>query len=256
MHRIHFLAALIALLFWHDSLGAAQTTRWPNGALVAVSLSYDDALDSQLDIAIPALDRHGFRASFYVPASYSGMQRRLEEWRQLAQHGHELGNHTLFHSCHPERPWVEPEQDLERYTLKQITREIQTANTFLKALDGLSERTLAPPCSDLTIAGESYLPSVSADFIAVRGRDNGLPPGSQALFAADGLDGAALVRFVQDNSSPGMLIHIVFHGVGGDILPVTEAAHEQLLEFLAQHRQVYWVDTYRDIMLHVRRRGD
>ena len=37
-------------------------------ARAAVSLAYDDALDSQLDNAIPALDRHGLRATFYLTA--------------------------------------------------------------------------------------------------------------------------------------------------------------------------------------------
>ena len=45
---------------------SSQDISWPNGARVAVSLSYDDALDSQLDHAVPSLDEHGFKASFYL----------------------------------------------------------------------------------------------------------------------------------------------------------------------------------------------
>ena len=37
---------------------------WPNGARAAVSLSYDDTLNSQLDNAAPVLDKHGIKASF------------------------------------------------------------------------------------------------------------------------------------------------------------------------------------------------
>jgi peptidoglycan/xylan/chitin deacetylase (PgdA/CDA1 family) len=38
---------------------------WPAGHRGAVSLSYDDGLDSQLDLAVPALERHGFRGTFF-----------------------------------------------------------------------------------------------------------------------------------------------------------------------------------------------
>src|SRR3546814_1913747 len=64
-----------------------------------LSLAYDDALDSQLDNAIPALDRHGFHASFYLPLAAATLRTRLDEWRAAAARGHELGNHTLFHQC-------------------------------------------------------------------------------------------------------------------------------------------------------------
>ena len=42
---------------------------WPNGQKAAVSLGYDDALDSQLDHVIPQLDKYGFKGSFYLQLS-------------------------------------------------------------------------------------------------------------------------------------------------------------------------------------------
>ena len=50
---------------------------WPGGQKVAVSLSYDDALNSQLDNAVPALDKYNLKASFYVLPSKSVMNERL-----------------------------------------------------------------------------------------------------------------------------------------------------------------------------------
>ena len=38
----------------------------PNNALAAVSLSYDDPLNSQLNNAIPALDKYDLKGSFYL----------------------------------------------------------------------------------------------------------------------------------------------------------------------------------------------
>ena len=38
--------------------------RWPKGKRAAVSLSFDDARTSQLDVGIPLLDRHKVPATF------------------------------------------------------------------------------------------------------------------------------------------------------------------------------------------------
>ena len=54
---------------------------WPGGARAAVSLAYDDGLDSHLDIALPALNRYGFKGSFYLTLSSTAVRDRLEEWR-------------------------------------------------------------------------------------------------------------------------------------------------------------------------------
>jgi len=84
-----FKAFFVALL----GLQSAQAVEtWPNGARAAVSLAYDDALDSQLDNALPALQRHGFKATFYLTLANAPVRRRMAEWRAAAQRGHELGN--------------------------------------------------------------------------------------------------------------------------------------------------------------------
>lgn len=72
---------------------------WPGGARAAVSLGYDDGLASQLDHVVPALNRRGLRASFYVPINSPTVPGRQAEWRAAAAAGHELGNHSLFHGC-------------------------------------------------------------------------------------------------------------------------------------------------------------
>ena len=50
---------------------------WPHGAKAAVSLAYDDAIDSQLDNAIPALDRVGLKGSFYLKLASPAVARRM-----------------------------------------------------------------------------------------------------------------------------------------------------------------------------------
>ena len=242
------LTLALSLFFPLDDTGADDSPDLRSAETrVAVSLSYDDALESQLDHALPALNQHGFKASFYLPLAYPGM-RRLEDWRAAARQGHELGNHTLFHPCHPDNYWVEREQDLEQYTIKQLVREVETANRFLQALDGWQVRTFTPPCLDLTIGGKSYVPLIEKLFIAIKGLDNGMPPGSHVLWAPDNVDGETLIDYVRDQAGQVEVINILFHGVGGDYLAVSTEAHEQLLQYLANNQDIYQVDTYRNIM--------
>ena len=43
---------------------------WPEGARAAVSLSFDDARPSQVDVGLPIFDRHGVKVTFFlVPSS-------------------------------------------------------------------------------------------------------------------------------------------------------------------------------------------
>ena len=39
---------------------------WPNRQLAAVSLTFDDGLQSQLDLAVPILEECAVRGTFYV----------------------------------------------------------------------------------------------------------------------------------------------------------------------------------------------
>lgn len=122
----------------------AHAPFWPHSARAAGSLAYDDALSSQLDIAIPALNRHRLKGSFYLPLSGDTVQARMADWRKVASKGHELGNHTLFHQCSrsaPDRGWVTPANDLDTTTVGQLVAQIRVGNSLLHAIDGKTLRT-------------------------------------------------------------------------------------------------------------------
>src|SRR5579871_3888906 len=82
------------------AFGAAAPPRpfaWQNGAKAAVSLTYDDGLDSQLANAAPALASAGFKATFFLTKNNVGPA--LGDWIKLSRSGHEMGNHTVSHPC-------------------------------------------------------------------------------------------------------------------------------------------------------------
>lgn len=255
---------LLALAGAATGAGAAETFPWPNGAKAAVSLAYDDAADSQLDHAIPTLDKYGVKGTFYLTLSSQAIDKRLPEWRAAAQRGHELANHSLFHQCRrslPERGWVEPHRDLDTTSVAQMKDQVTLANTMLYAIDGRRERTFTAPCGDLLAAGgQEYLPAVHADFVAIKasvGRGAvpsmaKLDPYRVPVVAPVGLTGQQLIAMVKEAADKGTMVAFTFHGIGGDHLANSSAAHEELVKYLADNRKVYWTDTFLNIMKHVK----
>jgi len=235
---------------------------WPHGAKAAVSLAYDDAIDSQLDNAIPALDRVGLKGSFYLKLASPTVARRMPEWRAAAANGHELGNHTLFHQCSaalPDRAWVMPEDNIDTTSAARLVAQVRLGNTMLHAIDGQTERTFTVPCGDVLATGENYVKLIHGDFVAIKSGFGGvvpdmatLDPYSVAVDAPDGATGEQLIALVKEVGAKGTMINFTFHGIGGDYITTSNKAHEELLAFLAAHRDVYWTDTFIHIMTYVK----
>jgi peptidoglycan/xylan/chitin deacetylase (PgdA/CDA1 family) len=235
---------------------------WPDGQRAAVSLAYDDALPSQLDNAIPALDRHGLKGTFYLTLAADTVRERMEEWRAAARSGHELGNHSLFHQCSARgagREWVQPEQDLDTTTVARMQAQVAVANTMLHAIDGSTEFTYTAPCGDRAAADGEYIAAVAPMFLGIKLVGGDVVPDMWALDRAAvpvtvpvDATGAELIALVEEAGRRGTMINFTFHGIGGDHLPVSNEAHEELLAFLAANRHLYWTDTFRNQMRWVR----
>jgi len=126
--------------------GTVRTGKTDRMALI--SLTFDDGLASQLDYAIPTLQRHGLRGTFYLSVGNQGFGRRHEDWAAAAKAGHELANHTIFHPGVSSKSSVTDGIALESYSLDRMHRELVAANNVLRMLDGRDERTFAFPGSN------------------------------------------------------------------------------------------------------------
>jgi peptidoglycan/xylan/chitin deacetylase (PgdA/CDA1 family) len=94
------LAALSVTALMARPAADAKSPRpfaWPKGARAAVSLTYDDGLNSQLANAAPDLDAFGFKATFFL--TQENMDARLADWQALERRGHEMADHTISHPC-------------------------------------------------------------------------------------------------------------------------------------------------------------
>lgn len=234
---------------------------WPNQTKAAISLSYDDALDSQLTNAIPTLDKYQLKATFYLVTDAQGIFQKTDQWRSAAKNGHELGNHTLYNSCSgskPNREWVKSFNDLDNKTLEEQILEISTANTLLEAIDGQKHRTFTLPCFDNTIKNKNYIPYIGKMFAGIKSHIGPIPESMNifnvkdaAVFAPNQHTGKELIAIAKQAAQKGTIANFTFHGVGGDYLSVSKNAHEELLKYLADHQDIYWVGTYRNISLYL-----
>jgi peptidoglycan/xylan/chitin deacetylase (PgdA/CDA1 family) len=245
-----FLALALGLVC---GVSAASATSWPNGAKAAVALTYDDALDSQLDHAVPVLDAAGFKATFFL----SGVkQADVPRWRTVAAEGHELANHTIFHPCAAANFPADPRYTAEAYTPASMLREIEQQNVLLAALDGQPRHGFATPCGQSKAGGVDYLETLRAANLVtyvrgvvatpedlradVAGMD---PMHVPARGFPEGVTGEQLIDFARQAQAGGGMAVFLFHGVGGDYLQVSDAAHRQLIDWLKANPGEVWVTT-------------
>lgn len=241
---------LFALLLTGIRPALAQLAKPWNNRDCAVVLSYDDAIDIDLDNVVPALDSMKLKGTFYLIGSSPVVTKRVEGWRLAAKHGHELGNHSLFHPCDgslPGRSFVSAETDLSRYTVQRAVNEIRANNTLLKAIDGKDNRTFAYPCGDLTIGGKNFYDGLRNDFVAARGVSPGLESAGSINFdnvkcySINGQSAEYMIGLVKQAMSEHKLIVFLFHGVGGGhSLNVDLKEHSKLLHFLKDNRSKIW----------------
>ena len=254
------------------------STIWPRNLTCAVSLTYDDGLAGHARELAPALADFGLPATFFVPIE-SDLIRNTDRWRRVAEQGHELGNHTVFHPCHKsdvstgalrnsltdDRSWVEPCFDLAGYTESRFRRELSVASGVLAAIDGRRERTYGNTCFETTLGSPSAPISMSGVlrplFVAARGglKDISAHPGAELdLFDVgtrqiDGQSVAQLKKIVDEARVRNGWAVLTAHGVGPSDheLYVDEEVHWSFVRWLRSQTDV-WVATFIDVARHAR----
>lgn len=233
----------------------AQTMQWPHHKKAAIVLTYDDALLSQLDTAVPQLKRAGFKATFFLTSDIDYVT--IPRWEKLAKEGFELGNHTIFHAC-PATPDNPVSSD--NYSQAQIIAEIDVMNRFLFALDGKTRRAFAYPCAETTVGGRDYVDSLrlssQVTFARVGGDETSVITDFKHLDSLrvpslgldDHTDAATIIGFIKNVQAAGGLGIIMFHGIGGDYITTATEAHQAVLDYLVKNRREIWITTFSKAM--------
>jgi len=148
----------ITPLSMRQGMGQFGIANYLGNRKAAVSYTFDDGLQSQLDYAVPVLDTYNFKGTFNVIAGYvrdldTDPQTELavssgtvagswQSWARIKANGHEIGNHSF---SHPHLPALSDPA--------QIDQEINGSAAISQAQLGVHPFTFAFPYNEET----SYL---------------------------------------------------------------------------------------------------
>lgn len=258
-----FIAFVVTEIVRVDARPAADGFAWPRGYRAAISLSFDDARESQLDQGVPLFAETGTKVTFYLTASNLGT--RAIDWKAAAAAGHELGNHSMIHPCSGNFAWSRS-RALEDFSLDRMRQELNDATRAIEDATGVRPVTFAYPCGQ-TFVGRgrttaSYAPLVSELFIAGRlwlseaPNDPGYVDLAQLFgYPMDDVDFSALEPIVRDTIDRGQWLVLAGHDIGqqpGKQVTRVETLRA-LTRYLRERRQTVWVDTVGAIAKYVQR---
>ena len=235
---------------------------WPGGQRAAVSLTYDDGLDSQLDFAVPDLEDAGMKATFFL--TRENVEEKLTDWQAAWRLGHEVGNHSVTHPCKLRRCTSDVFGDTEVEPMEMFLDQNFTADRF---------RSYAYPCG-ITGLGEGALHQRIARYEHVlRGRiaaarttsglcnnplrvanDPFLLHGYEPTYQVD--DPRLAFHYVRRTVAKGGWAILVFH----DVFKVhssdpendgqtSQASHRTILAWLAE--QPVWCAPLGEVFQHI-----
>ncbi len=270
INRRQFLGAAAAAATL-PSVGASAPTRaipsptmWPGDRSAAVSLTFDDAMQTQLDNAGPILKKHGLNGTFFaVTGPSSTWLKRPDDWRRLAAEGNEIGSHTVHHPCMLKV--IKPHS--QDYTPEMMLKEMRdSSEAIIERLGTRRGMTFAYPCGDMTFGSEAdlarnqarYLDYVSQYYFAARGYNSWAPVVAEDInpLTVPVLGWTAGKNFpsLLDQLEPARQGHnwgvFVFHGVGGQWLSVTSQTLDELAGFLARHTEI-WTATFGNVVRYI-----
>jgi peptidoglycan/xylan/chitin deacetylase (PgdA/CDA1 family) len=223
----------------------------------AVSLTFDDGFESQLDKGIPALRNAGIRATFYPKLMGGLWEKNRSAWQEVAAAGHEIGNHSLSHTCSSN---FGDRKGLEETTLEEIEADVLAAQAMLQAaLPGRKDWTFCYPCA-LSYVGrgvgrQSYVPVVAKHFLAGRGYGGFGHANHPAkvdlayVWALDvsRMDGFEMIGLVEELTARGRWVVLAFHEIEGRRLSVTGYDFEMLLGHLKRRSDRIWTAPFAEV---------
>jgi peptidoglycan/xylan/chitin deacetylase (PgdA/CDA1 family) len=215
----------------------------------AVTLTYDDALPTQLNVAAPLLKQHNLVATFFV----TDVRANPAPWAALLADGHELASHTLIHPCPKVNTWVAPGKANEDYDLARMGTELDQSVELLKTMGQKPPFTFAYPCGVTWVGDsqESYIPLIEERFSAARGVASAPVQAGVNLYEVPATfsmgTGPELIAIAEQAKTQKTWVVYGFHGIGGDSNITPAASHQALLEYLDEQRASFHIATFQEL---------
>ncbi len=240
---------------------------WPDRQAAAVTLKFDDGLESHRSELAPLLESFGLRGTFYLcPAgTREEWLERASRWRPLLDAGHEIGNHTMTHPA-PVALIGEPAPHSYEQMTPQVYRDdVLEAHRRLELAFGPRQWSFCYPCYQTWVGvgvnRQSVVPFIARHFAAAcTGGEISKPynlPRHCDLHAlmtlhAEGLTGSDLIARVESARRMNRWMILTFHGIDEGHLAVGRNDLEELLAYLGRNRNSIWTAPVINVALHVR----
>ena len=224
--------------------------KWPEGKKAAISLSFDDARESQVLRGTDLLDQFGVKATFFVVPS--AVEKQLNGWKKAVANGHEIGNHSLNHPCTGNFSWSRSHA-LEDYTLKMMKSELEKCNKRVQELLSVTPSVFAYPCGQKFVGKglntKSYVPLVSKMFLLGRGwMDEAANDPGYCNFAQltgiemDGKNFDEILPLINDAVKNGTWLVLAGHEMGDEGPQTTRLTMlKQLAEYVQNPANGIWI---------------
>jgi len=238
---------------------------WPDGKSAAVSLTFDDGVQSQWETVIPMLSERDMLGTIYIPMADDGAFYRFQDhWRDAVAAGHEIGNHSMTHPC-CRNLWIAGNGlNTDCMTVEQVEAEIVEAKRRLEdELPDQPEHSFAYPCGEKQVGRgvnkQSYVPAVARHHIAGRAVGDGISINDPAqvdladIWAPMPVDetGQRLVEITQRALDQRKWAVLAFHGIGDEHLSNSVETFAYLLDWLDERRESVWVDSLIHVARHI-----
>ncbi len=230
-----------------DAASAVRVARFQGDRRAAISLTFDDGMGDQLALAVPVLDRLGFKGTFFVIASRTpetdeeAKAKRPGDWgsiswpqlKALAAQGHEIGNHSWSHAM------------LTRIDDAALDVEVN------KSYDSIAEHLGSPPIT-FCYPGNGFDERVKAAALKRHLTDREHCFDFQETTKADGTN-AEIDRAVAEGRWIVAIVHGILNGYAA--FPSLKA-FEGHLQYVKDREDKIWVDTFANVFRYGRERDE
>ena len=218
----------------------------------AVSITLDDGLRDQYDVAVPLLDQYGFKATFFIipgltpETNEEAAKKKPGDWggiswvrlQELASYGNEIASHTWTHES------VITNKDGQRIDMEPAKLEAQVSKAYdaIKEKIGLAPFTFASPGNAINeavrAAAYRYHPVI---------RDQCERFGASSPTSKDFTTeqaNATVERYLSQGRALVWMIHAITNGYNAQSSPDVLENH---LKYLRSREDALWVDTYANV---------
>lgn len=233
--------------------------KWYGNKDAAVSLRFDDSLESHVNFVIPKLNEYGIKATFMINPGLGRYKKNKDFWEnQVPKMGHELGNHTMHHRG--------------AETVLEAEFEIGEVSRLIWRLYPHRSKLLVFASGGGGVKwGGKYWKAASQDYkgIVKKWSMIDLYDGSHPYLAADSRNGidaliSSLHRAIQEQKHQTIVFHkvdkpnlidrmkTIYRGYG---LTFPHDSFEKLVLFLHQNDNVIWTAPLGDVLKYEKERN-